>query len=262
MSAVARNGRCGVIAGSLGVQGRLPVRLHSGRVLVLDTTNLALPSSSVALAAVASFAGPKAKAKPVRGYWAMPPLHELFQEVGVGSVEGSEGGSSQGGELLQQDSPRESDSVASSDSHMEMDEPCCINNNTRGVSLPTPMEQRRAMAPFRSRASGLYVGSRDSRIGAARVECAAPALADGGRATLQQSNLSQASEESRHILNTGVGGWRIQGIFKHQVLAGLRVLDERWNTDNLHNFPRGKDCVAVLSRGEAPGRLTGRDSSA
>ena len=31
-------------------------------------------------------------------------------------------------------------------------------------------------------------------------------------------------------------------------MVGLRVLDERWSTDNLHNFPRGKDGVAVLSR--------------
>ena len=81
LPAASRNGRCGVIAGSLDMQGRLPVRLHSGRVLVLDPTNLALPSSSVALAAVASIAGPKARAKPVSGYWATTPLHELFEEV-------------------------------------------------------------------------------------------------------------------------------------------------------------------------------------
>jgi len=40
------------------------------------------------------------------------------------------------------------------------------------------------------------------------------------------------------------GEWRIRGVYEHQVLkAGLRLLDKEWPTDNLLDFPRGKDGV-------------------
>jgi len=50
----------------------------------------------------------------------------------------------------------------------------------------------------------------------------------------------------------GADGWRISGVYEHQVLkAGLRQLDNRWTTEGLQDLPKAKD-------GSASGFLRGK----
>ncbi|MFM7979307.1 MAG: hypothetical protein ACKPKO_08330, partial [Candidatus Fonsibacter sp.] len=71
LRSAARNGRCGHIAGRPDTAGRFAVQLRSGRVLMLCPTNTALPTSAVAIAALATIAD--AKASYVTRRWTLPP---------------------------------------------------------------------------------------------------------------------------------------------------------------------------------------------